>query len=756
MKKIIILLLSVFWTTFNLSAEIKKITINFDDGTTYRELNKALTDYLGVGTTTDLLNVTVKGTHTSAKMIAVSESGYMLKQIQELDCRDLIPQYVGRYIYTNSKSLPNLRVFRMPLQINASNVNIETVDFTDLKIWHIPENVKGFSGSASYSPTKIESIYMDNPTPFSTTVFNGMGAANVAKLYVPEGSESAYAAAAPWSGMGEIRTRRKVIFHLSDNTTDRVSFTYNGGVVDGEQQYYWYSNVDELMEKPQMDEGAAVIPTWYKDEELTQPFDFDAETVPASADPANPTPLHLYASWNAKSYYHIKLHWNYDGKDDSDDELEENTVLAAVISANPSRRGYSFAGWYETEDFQGEAFNIGITPSIDPDTHEEITDGVVYLTTDLELYAKWEEKPWLYEPLLVEIPEGSTLQAAFTDAFATRAEHTDKTFAEIYGIASLEIRGTIEQSALLPYYNCWYVKNLRDKVLKLDLREAAYPAVSPGGEDYSATFALMGSSIVNEIRLPVGNIYSAIGDAFHMTYSVQKLYLPASVTSLSGDDCNAPFSYTPLKELYIDASAPPAYSAGLWHSFSGGTTIYVPEGLKDDYEAQTWSNGSSVWTTKSPEEGGTALNNTIAERPKVTFHTNGGSRPLYTYTASEADAYYWYVNADATAYSNTSESVPATEQEGYVFTGWYSDAELTTSYTDAPVALGTGGLDLYAGWAENTSTGLSPALTGNAVKATVYYNLYGVPVGKPVVGGIYIRKDVYASGEVKTAKVVVK
>jgi uncharacterized repeat protein (TIGR02543 family) len=270
------------------------------------------------------------------------------------------------------------------------------------------------------------------------------------------------------------------------------------------------------------------------------------------------------------------------------------------------------------------------------------------------------------------------------------------------------------------------------------MREATHETFN-----YAMVFAYVSSSILNEIWLPVDNTYYTPYDIFHMTYSVEKIHLPASITSLAGEECLAPFSYTPVKELYIDAPEPPAYSADLWHSFEGNAMIYVPEGLKSVYEAQLWEEGGNcVWTYKSPDEDGEALNNIIEERPKVTFHTDGGSRPLYTYTpATEDGTYYWYVNAGTSAYSNNFPigETPLSEKTGYSFTGWFTDEDLTQSYeATTAVNLGEGGLDLYAGWEAQVPTGISKASAKGKAEVKGYYSIIGEKLPQAPGQGIYI------------------
>ncbi|MCU6713041.1 InlB B-repeat-containing protein [Paenibacillus sp. J5C_2022] len=98
---------------------------------------------------------------------------------------------------------------------------------------------------------------------------------------------------------------------------------------------------------------------WYEDAAFNTPFDFD---TPITA------PLTLYAKWDADSFA-VAFDTN-GGSAVSGQSVSYNGKI--VIPANPTKSGYTFAGWY-----QDAAFN---TP-FDFDTP---------ITDPLTLYAKWD------------------------------------------------------------------------------------------------------------------------------------------------------------------------------------------------------------------------------------------------------------------------------------------------------------------------------------------------------------------------------
>ena len=58
---------------------------------------------------------------------------------------------------------------------------------------------------------------------------------------------------------------------------------------------------------------------------------------------------------------------------------------------------------------------------------------------------------------------------------------------------------------------------------------------------------------------------------------------------------------------------------------------------------------------------------------------------------------------------------------------------------------------------ENRPDGIQTSEKGaELVVRTVYYNINGIPVLKPVTSGLYIRKDELSDGTVKVSKIIVK
>jgi uncharacterized repeat protein (TIGR02543 family) len=793
MKKIIFIILFII-SVSNIFAD-RKVTVNIGyvsqgyEGT----LQQALCTKLQVNSANEYtgeipLIVTIKGFVPSTASGYIKYGGSFASLIGAFDFRDLKADQPASFYEGNlnaSQTHTYLETFRQ-IQVFYGHVyngsrwlssqtpggaimptNLPS-KAPALKLISFPEKVTEIANISSspnpmLSSVPLQTVEIDEVTPFPTNGYFDAVKANVT-VYVPEAGKTAYEES--WTGFKEIKTRRKIIFHTGD--AGRVSFTYPG-TEETEGLHYWYSNVGEKMEIPVLDDESKSV-GWYKDEACTQEWDFESETVPASADPSSPTALHLYASAADKTYYTVRLHWDSE-LGDQEIEAPENTALATIFPINPSREGFIFSGWFADAELT-QAFDPGLPPVFNSETQAEDFSECVLLTGNIDLWAKWESKPWLTTPFVLNIPEGGTLQNAFNAVFSIRTQHTDLSFDEIYGFSRLVIGGKIDVTDIgykhnptgysVKPVNGYYSTTLRDKVGALDLREAdiiySDQYVYPANNYY--TFECMLTyyySIIQEIRLPIDGKITTLGSPFgHIAPSLKAIYVPDGITRIDGphpEQCESPFAFTTaLKDMYFDMATPPAATQYLWHQ-AGNFTLHVPEGSKSAYEADQWSDGTCKWTYASPEDGGGNVNITLAERPKVTFHTNGGSRPLYAYTPAEPDGtYYWYVNAGASAYSNNFPvgEIPLSEKDGYIFAGWFTDEDLTLPYEASTVVnLGEGGIDLYAQW--DTFTGISVPASGSEAQVKGYYSIIGEKLPQVPEHGIYI--ILYSDG---SAKKVVK
>ena len=111
---------------------------------------------------------------------------------------------------------------------------------------------------------------------------------------------------------------------------------------------------------------------WYKDEACTVAWDFANDTVTSNVT--------LYAKWTENApepekVYHISFNAMGGKLTNNKDIYTFEATVGYEKPADPVRDGYTFAGWYTTQDYQGE-------PAAFPVETEDLADAYYY--------AKWE------------------------------------------------------------------------------------------------------------------------------------------------------------------------------------------------------------------------------------------------------------------------------------------------------------------------------------------------------------------------------
>ena len=106
---------------------------------------------------------------------------------------------------------------------------------------------------------------------------------------------------------------------------------------------------------------------WYKDGEFT--------TQVTEITQGTTSNITLYAKWleNYTITYELES-----GTNAPENPASYNVETETIILKDPVKTGYTFAGWYKTEDFTGNA----------------VTEIVQGTTGDITLYAKWEQIPF--------------------------------------------------------------------------------------------------------------------------------------------------------------------------------------------------------------------------------------------------------------------------------------------------------------------------------------------------------------------------
>jgi uncharacterized repeat protein (TIGR02543 family) len=149
---------------------------------------------------------------------------------------------------------------------------------------------------------------------------------------------------------------------LGDGTTI-IRYTpirlYTNSIYSNESINYLF--IETLIEKIPTREGYT-FEGWFIDSALTISYAFT--TMPAED-------LTLYGKWEIFSY---DINYELNGGTNADNPITYTIESSTIILNEPTREGYTFLGWYENNDFDG-----------DP-----ITEIKLGSTGDVKLYAKWQ------------------------------------------------------------------------------------------------------------------------------------------------------------------------------------------------------------------------------------------------------------------------------------------------------------------------------------------------------------------------------
>ena len=137
-----------------------------------------------------------------------------------------------------------------------------------------------------------------------------------------------------------------------------VTFEVNGGTAISNQTIV----EDGLVARPTEPTRAGyTFDGWYVDEAFTSPFDFDT-TINKN--------MTLYAKWHKQALSYTLSFETGEGSKVSPQTVFENTT--ATIPSAPTREGYTFDGWYTTDQFTTK-FDFNLP-----------------LNADTTVYAKWQ------------------------------------------------------------------------------------------------------------------------------------------------------------------------------------------------------------------------------------------------------------------------------------------------------------------------------------------------------------------------------
>ncbi|WP_407444929.1 InlB B-repeat-containing protein, partial [Fibrobacter sp.] len=326
---------------------------------------------------------------------------------------------------------------------------------------------------------------------------------------------------------------------------------------------------------------------------------------------------------------------------------------AIQTRADPTKTGYTFAGWFENEDLSGDAVTIPATmPAKTYTLYAKWTPAEVNYTVKtctMETDGAYDENKCTSETKtgLTEATADAT-PASYETGFALDEEKSTLT-GTILADGSLVLNVYIKRIA----YTITFANYDNATLQSSDFLYGATPVYSAAeptkaaDAQYSYAFAGWSSTIA-----PV------TGTA---TYTAQFTQTPVSYT-LAWD-----FAGGTAKSVYTAAGQVPY-----------GTALDIPEIEKEGYAFQSWS-------PEAPEAMPAAnLTLTATWAPNeytITFNSNGGSE----------------VSSIVADYESAISAPTAPTRDGYMFVGWFENEDLSgDAFTFSAMPLN--GAKLYAKW----------------------------------------------------------
>jgi len=450
-----------------------------------------------------------------------------------------------------------------------------------------------------------------------------------------------------WDFNTDTVIRNITLYAKWDINTYTVSFQSNGGTAVADQTIAY--------------DGAVVPPTnpskaehtfagWYTNSGLTTPWNFGTNKVKGN--------MTLYAKWTAHTYT-----VNFQSNGGTAVAAQTKAYDGKVASpANPSKLGYTFAGWYT---------NPGLTTAWNFDA--DLVKG------DMTLYAKWTANTYT----IIFQTNGGSAVAAQTIAYdnkvarpttPSKAEHTFEGWYANSGLTTPWNFDTDLVKGAMRLYAKWTVNTytvsfnsnggstVAARTIAYDDKVVPPTNPSKAGHTFAGWYANSGLTAAWNFDTSVVK-----GDMTLYAKWTANTYTVSFQSNGGSAVAAQTIAYNDKVVLPANPSKAGHTFAG-WHTNSGLTTVWnFGTGLvKGDMTLY------AKWTV-----------NTYT----VSFQSNGGSA----------------VTAQTIAFNSKVVSPTNPSKAGHTFAGWYKDKELTTHWMFATDVI-TEDITLYAGWDKETYT----------------------------------------------------
>lgn len=404
---------------------------------------------------------------------------------------------------------------------------------------------------------------------------------------------------------------------------------------------------------------------WYEDEALTEEFDF---SIPTKT-------LVLYAKFEPTVY---KITYVLNGGTNPQNQVLEYTVKDTTVTLlNPTKTGYTFVGWFTDDKF---------TSSVVTELKNEHGDKTFYANYSINQYTISFET------------NGGTEIEAITQNYATSVVapsapakngykfagwYSDSALKNAYTFTTmpaeditLYAKWTLETYTI--NYNLVGGTNNKNNPSTFNIQSADITLQAPTKTGYNFAGWYTDSEYKNAITKIATGTYGNV--ELYAKWDIIT-YTITYVTSEGTENTNAT-TYTVETDLaYLADATLKGHTFGGWYSDSSyNTRVYQVGGGE--------VGNITLYAKFTANTYDVYLDGTEEASVKVSFDLNGASGSVATQTITE---------------SNTLTYPTAPTRDGYVFGGWYTNADCTGNLYDF-TALITSDITLYAKWVKAESS----------------------------------------------------
>ncbi len=440
-----------------------------------------------------------------------------------------------------------------------------------------------------------------------------------------------------------------------------IAFDTNGGS-EIEYELTITGNKISKPTEPEMDYYTFV--GWYKDEALTEEFDF---SIPTKT-------LTLYAKFEPTVY---KITYVLNGGTNPQSQVIEYTVENTLVTLlNPSKTGYTFVGWFTDDKF---------TSSVVTKLENEHGDKTFYANYKINQYTiSFNTNGGTEVEAITQNYQTSVTapSAPAKNGYNFEGWYSDSALKNKYTFTTMPANDvTLYAKWSLKTYNITYNleggTNNKNNPSTFNIQSADITLQAPTKTGYKFVGWYTDNGYDNSITKIANGTYGNIE-----LYAKWEIITYKVTYNVNGATHSNATTYTVETDLtYLSDATLKGHAFGGWYKDSAySTRVYkIGGGEIGDITlyAKFTANVYDVY-----------LDGTEEAEFDVSFNLNGGSGSIATQTITE---------------SNTLKYPSVPTRNGYVFGGWYTDKDCTGKLYDF-TALITSDITLYAKWVETDNS----------------------------------------------------